>query len=355
MANPNYSLAAQGYTAVKSSLGMTLGGKGFKDQLATLNPLFWLMMRGKTQPNGGRSAGNFNKQDLKSDESGKAWFVTHLLSFDEASQISADSIGKDPGAIPSNFPNYVHLDDFTRARYQAMYWEVPFVLTVADLELIGRGQTNLIDEYYKLGKRRINEALADQIYGSQNASAKYLMGVNYIFSTSNQPGGIDQALKTDWRPGFMNNAASGAITFNILDDYIRRMGYIARSDEASSTPDIVALSTGPTHDLYGAAARSIMATQRVTDTEFRNQFQLDNIVWGNSICYPDPKMPAQSITGLNSNSMYLTGNPEPNMDGGDSENARIVGSRARELIFSGFLCFSVDEIKPMMRVVGHTA
>lgn len=349
-ANANYTLDANLFSAVKSSLGQSIGS-GFKDQLATLNPLFWLIMRSQSEAKGGRSGGRFNKHKPEYDEAGQSWWVTHGLSHDPAAAISGDSIGKDPATIPSAFPSYVRLDNYTRAKFQMMYWEVPVGFSVQDLKLIGAGKTKLLDDMKMLVKRRINEALADQIYGSQNASTLKLLGINYLFSNSNSPGGISQADYSWWRPGYLNASASGAVTWQIVDDYQRKLGYTARDDESSANPDIVLASTGPTHDLYGAFARSIMGTQRVTDAEFRDKFKLDNIVWGGAVVLPDPKVPAQSLTGLNSGDFHLTGNPVPE----ETDMDRIPGSLAYEWVLSGMLCMSVSAIKTHWRATGHTA
>lgn len=348
-ANANFTLDADLFSAVKNSLGYSPGG--FKDQLATLNPIFWMIMRGTSEASGGRSGGRFNKNKPTSDESGKTWWVTHGLSHDAVAGISADSIGKDPGALPTGFPNWVHLDNYTRAKFQMMYYEVPCAFSYQDMKLIGAGRMDLLNDMKKLIKRRINEALADQIYGSQNADKYHLLGLNYLMSTSNSPGGISQSDYTWWRPGYLNAGASGAITWSLVDDYQRKLGYTARSDESSATPDLILMSTGPTYDLYGGFARSIMGTQRVINAQFRDQFKLDNIQWGSAIAVPDPKITAQSIMGLNTGSFHLTGSPIPD----ESEMSRIPGSTSVDWVLSGMLCLSADEIKTHYKVTGHTA
>jgi len=347
--NSNFTLTKELYTAVKDAFGMAIG-RQWKSQIERLDPLFSLIASRTTGPKG-RRVGNFNTQSMASDETGEQWWVTHKVAYDEVAGITADTVGKDPTTLPNAFPNWDNVDGLTRAKFQAMYYERPVAFSVADLRLIGKGKGGVIETKKKLIMGAMRRALADQVNSSVINGPKRLLGVGYLFSTSNSPGGISQADNTWWRPGYLNAGASGALTWQTIDKYQNRMSYLAQSDRSSAAPDLVLLSTAGTHDLWSAFTQSIMTTQRVINSEFKEKFGYAPMMWGDANVLPDPRMAEQTVRGLNSANFYFTGSEEPEV----SESQRIIGSNGIEFMLSGLNCLSVDEIKTHYQVTGHTA
>jgi hypothetical protein len=344
--NPSFNLTPEQYTAAIDSFGLSLGSE-YKSQIERQHPLFSLITMGKTMKDG-NSGGNWNRQDLSVSGSGKEWFVTHPLAYDQVAQINASSIGRSPSTLPTGWPTLINPTGLTRARFQAAYFEFAIGFSVADKKLLAHRSPNVLEAKKTLALGAFTRAMADQINGSGPDSEEALMGIGYILSTSNTVGGISQLTNSWWQPNI--DTGSGALTYQTINKYQTKAGYQTKPDGTSAKPDCIMLASAGTNDLYLAFQNSILGTQNITDDAFKERFGYECLRFGSARVFADPRATEQTVRGFCSDAFFFTGSEKPEL----SEPRPLPGTMDDHVVVSGWGCLSVDFLKGHYQYTGNT-
>lgn len=176
---------------------------GWKVQVARLNPVLALIM----------AAGlNFNKG--MGVIKGPAPRITLPIAYDKVPGINTATYAKTPAQqVPTGPVNYLVIDGATHAAYEIVYTEIPWAITPNDKVLLNGGQMgDKEDLALKMALIKDAKVIDDWLGGSANSSQSNLMGLRYMLSTSNSPGGINQTTADYWRAQVSSGVGNGSET-----------------------------------------------------------------------------------------------------------------------------------------------
>lgn len=304
---------------------MRAGSGLWKTQVARLNPILAVMQE---------SGLNWNKNSRTIGAR-----MSLPILYDKVPGINTATYAKSPaGQVPTAWPQYLTIDGMTQATYDWVYTEIPWTLTPTEKVLMANGQMgDLEDGKLKAALVADAKALDDWLTGSGNATPVALLGLQYLLSTSNSPGGISQSTYDWWRANITTSVGNGGET-NVQNLY-DQIGGITNEKGNPVVPDLCLASgavQGSSFSVYNEMRNFMTDKQRILNVKMKQEYGIVNFEYMDMLVVQNTKVASQ-LWMLSTNSFYWQGQVKPKFVSG-----RIPGSMTEEIVMSRFASFGCD-------------
>ena len=219
-------------------------------------------------------------------------------------------------------------------RYHGAFWIDP-----DEMKLLMNGERgNFLGARKKQIMQSYRKAASGDIAAAALSARANLLGLRYLLSTSNSPGGISQGGSNTYWDAVVSTTGG---TFAISDvdnamDTINRKG--------RSKVDLLLLSNNATVNIFGKVRDNVANLQRITNGDTTAKFGFSDFIYRDADCALDPDLgDALSTTGgfmaLSTDSFYWMGDPM-NM----SVKVRdLQGTGAVEYYYEAWVCLANDD------------
>ena len=222
------------------------------------------------------------------------------------------------------------------SRYHGAFWLDP-----DEIKLLMNGERgDLLQARKKQIMQSYRKALAGDLQGNSLDARANVIGLRYLLSTSNSPGGITQGGANTYWDALVNTSATTFSIAHVDDD----KDAIAR--EGRSTPDLLLMSSNSTVNITGKMRDNVAPLQRIVSNDSKLvKFGFDSFVYRGMECVQDPDLGAAlSTTGgyqmLSTDSFYWMGDPKDM-----SVKVRdLVGTGAVEYYHESWVCLACDDV-----------
>ncbi len=228
----------------------------------------------------------------------------------------------------------------SQAKYYFGHYRGNYTILESEATTLANGERGNLLEGKKMqfNDSWLNKASTDfastTIDASDNSKA---LGLYYVLSTSNSPGGISQSTDTQWAAQLKTGA--GAFDLMLVDDMLD--GIAAKSNmNRKGKPDVLLCSYTASNNVWGKFKNSIAPNERFTHEGFSVKFGIDNVVYRGATGVQDPRIGSTlngSIAVLTSSVWYAAMQKAPKLH----PLAKIPGTDAYEqvgTIWAGLGC-----------------
>ena len=199
----------------------------------------------------------------------------------------------------------------TQVEYIFSHYQGQYILTAAEMQLMMNGERgDLLGARKKQILQSARNAMSGDLAAASNAARANLMGLRYLLSTSNSPGGITQGgSNTYWDAKI--STTGGTFTLTPVDD-----AFDSIRAEGRSLPDLLLLSYNATVNLFGKMRDNVSSMQRIVSSDDKARFGFGSFKYINDMdCVQDPDLgSALSTTGgfmmLSSDTFYWVGDTD---------------------------------------------
>lgn len=222
------------------------------------------------------------------------------------------------------------------SRYHGAFWMEP-----QQIQLVLNGERgDILQARIKQMMRSWKKAVSGDLQGASNAARANVLGLRYLLSTSNAPGGITQSSDNAYWQSKVDTGG-GAFSLQPVND-----DYDAIGVEGRSIPDILLLSHNSTVNMFGLMRDQVASLQRIVSAEKKVRFGFPSFIYLDMECFPEPDLgSALSTTGgyqmLSSDSFYWMSTSDNVERVGPPE--RLQGTGAFEYYYDMWCCLGCDD------------
>lgn len=297
--------------------------RDFKSLWETAHPLIGTIVSGKK---------NFNRAGEPKD-------LTALLpvQFDDLTTV-VDGVA-DASALTAISPVASQGDTqatYIYSRYHGAFWMEPHQIQL----VINGARGDILQARIKQMMGSWKKAVSGDLQGASNAARANVIGLRYLLSTSNAPGGITQSSDNAYWQAKVNTDG-GAFSLQPVNDDFDAIGV-----EGRSIPDCLLLSHNATVNMFGLMRDQVASLQRIVGSEKKVKFGFPSFIYLDMDCYPEPDLGAAlSTTGgyqmLSSDSFYWMSTSDNVQRVGPPE--RLQGTGAFEYYYDMWCCLANDD------------